>query len=267
MKRFLVCLVGVGVASLGHAQSHVQSLFQGAWTGQAAAVRGALESGQVNVNMAMDDGTTALIAATSRGHESVVDVLLEGDADPNLAKDDGETALIIASMYAMNSIAGALIESGADVNAKDTRGRSAWTWAAWGENESLQSLLKKSGADGSGEADPFQGGAVVDTFETRPDWKKGKTPKISEELREAGIAGNVELRVILEQNGKVRSVELLQGLHDELDREVLELVQKWTFSPGELQGKPVPGVMNLEVEFVLAGKRDGYVRTRAHMLP
>ena len=59
-------------------------------------------------------------------------------------------------------------------------------------------------------------------FETPPRMKKGKVPKISNDLRKAGVAGTVRLRVVVEPDGKARSVELLEGLEDELDEEVLE---------------------------------------------
>ena len=127
----------------------------------------------------------------------------------------------------------------------------------------LASLLKSSGADVSGEADPFRDGTPVTTFETRPDLKKGKTPKISEDLRKSGVAGKVVLECIIDADGKVRSVELEEGLHEELDKEILEEVAKWRFEPGEIQGKPVPGVMGIEITYTAAGKRDGHIITRA----
>ena len=135
MKRFLVVAITIGITPMASGQNAIaRSFFQGAWTGQAQAVKTAIASGQIDIDMATRDGTTALIAATSRGHGDVVEVLIEGGADVNLANEEGETALLIAAMYAMNPIATDLIEAGADVNAVDALGRSPWTWASWGEN-------------------------------------------------------------------------------------------------------------------------------------
>lgn len=261
--RVVSMLLVVGVAESAIAQNLAQSFFRGAWTGQAAAVRSALASGSVDVNIATSDGTTALIAATSRSDEDVVDVLIEGGADVNLANDGGETALLLASMYGMNSIATKLIEADADVNARDALGRSPSTWAAWGDNDALTSLLKNSGADISGESDPFRDGTPVETFHTRPDFKKGKTPKISDDLRKSGVAGAITFRIVVEADGKVRSLELIEGLHEELDREVLEAAKKWEFEPGTIQDKPVAGFMTVEITYTAAGSRDGHIITRA----
>ncbi len=42
MKRFLFWFFAIGITGLGLAQNLTQSLIAGAWSGQAAAVRGAL---------------------------------------------------------------------------------------------------------------------------------------------------------------------------------------------------------------------------------
>ena len=261
MQRLLFWVFAIGIAELGLAQNLAQSLINGAWSGQPAAVRGALASGRVDVNLTTPDGDTPLMLASLAGHDNIIDILLEGGADPNLANKAGETALILASKYGFNNVATKLIEAGAGVNAHDLSDRSAWTWASWGGNASLQSVLKASGADESGKVDPFDDAAPIDRYETRPQKTKGKVPKIPKALREAGVAGTVQLRVVVGRDGKTQSVELLEGLADELDQELLEQAQKWKFSPGEIQNKPVVGVVTVKIDYPAGGGREGHLMT------
>ena len=69
MKRFLFCLFAIGIAESGPAQNLTQSLIQGAWAGQPAAVRGALASGRVNINVTTEQGDTPLMLASLAGHD------------------------------------------------------------------------------------------------------------------------------------------------------------------------------------------------------
>lgn len=216
MKCFLLCFFAIGIAASGLAQNLARSLIQGAWAGQPAAVRGALASGRVNVDVTTEAGDTPLMLASLAGHGNVIDILLEGGANPNLTNDAGETALILASKYGFNAVAAALIEAGADVNPQDASGRTPWTWASWGENEKLVSLLKASGSDRSGKVDPFDGGAPVDRFETTPDMTK-------------------------------------------YNRNALEASKKWRFDPGEVQNKPVDGIVTMSL--IYAPGRDERVVT------
>ncbi len=130
MKRFLFCFFAIGIAELALAQNLAQSLIAGAWSGSAAAVRGALASGRVDVNVTTRDADTPLMLASLAGHDNVIDILLEGGANPNLTNEAGETALILASKYGFNAVAADLIEAGADVNPQDASGRTPWTWAS-----------------------------------------------------------------------------------------------------------------------------------------
>lgn len=261
MKALSLCLLTLGAATLGLAQNLTQSLIDGAWSGQALAVRSALESGRVDVDVTTTDGDTPLMLASLAGHEKVIRILLEAGADAKLANNAGETPLILASKYGFNAVAVDLIEAGADVNAQDESGRSAWTWASWGENEPLMSLLKASGADRSGKADPFDDGAPVDRFETRPEMTKYREPKMPKTLRESGIDGTIELRVVIDRDGKLKTVELIEGIHEELDKNVLDATEKWRYEPGEIQGKPVEGLVRVLLVYT-PGESEARVTTR-----
>jgi len=247
--RYLFATFCLTVSYGVSAQNLASSLMQAAWSGQAAAVRSALASGRVDVDVENNDGTTPLFMASLAGHEAVVDILVAASADVNKASAEGETPMIVASKYGFTAVAIQLIEAGGDVNAEDVSGRTAWTWAHWGENEELKRLLKASGSDGSGEVDPFENGAPVDRFEKNPVLRKVGKIKMPKALKDEVVRGTVRIRMIVDRDGRPGSFELLEGIHDELDANALKSAAKWRFHPGEIQGRKVVGQVVAAVEY------------------
>lgn len=235
-------------------QSPAAELYQAAWTGQAAVVRSALARG-ADADLRLDeDGTSPLYMASLAGHEAVLDVLIEAGANVDIATSGGETPIIAASKYGFTRIAAKLIEAGADVNAADQHGRTAIVWASWGENAALERLLMASGSDGSSISDPFEDSVPIDRFEKDPQLTKTGKIKMPRALKDEAVTGTVTLRVIVDRKGKPLSVDLVEGIHDELDENILKAAKKWRFNPGEVQGKPVVSQLNAVIEFVPANQ-------------
>lgn len=253
----MTTLLAGALATTSHAQDLRWSYIEGARTGQIIAVRSALQSGQVDVDFAFDDGNTALMYASLAGHEGVVDAVLEAGADVHRVNQNGETALILASMYGFTSIAAKLIDAGSDVDAKDASGRTAWTWAHWGQNPGLRSLLEASGAKGGGKTDPFDPGAPVERYEKTPRMTRYRAPKIPEDLKKKPVEGALKLRLVVKRDGRPAEIVLVEGFHEELDKNVLDAATKWKFEPGEIQGKPVDGIVDVHVRFLRGGDPDG----------
>jgi ankyrin repeat protein len=99
------------------------------------------------VNRKDDNGWTALHFAANRGHEAVVQLLLNKGADINAKTKTGTTALHIAAQRGSEVVVRLLIDRGADVEAKDNRGEMALHRAARGGKEAVVRLLIDSGAD------------------------------------------------------------------------------------------------------------------------
>ncbi len=76
----------------------------------------------LDVNAALDDGTTALHAACSNGRQHVADLLLERGADVGRADRAGRTALHVAVEQGHNKVATWLLEKGAGVHEGDAGG-------------------------------------------------------------------------------------------------------------------------------------------------
>ncbi|KAE8450749.1 hypothetical protein EG329_005662 [Mollisiaceae sp. DMI_Dod_QoI] len=92
---------------------------------------------------------TALVWATSNGHEGVVRLLLEKGADIEASDNSGQTALICAAYWGREAIVRSLLEKGAEISAKDFNGKTAREVAARARHEAVVKLLSPSDVDSS----------------------------------------------------------------------------------------------------------------------
>jgi protein TonB len=76
-------------------------------------------------------------------------------------------------------------------------------------------------------------------------------PKYSERARKAKRQGTVVLQLIVDEHGRPQDLKVSRALGLGLDQEALEAVKKWTFKPGMKDGKPVPVIATIEVNFRL----------------
>jgi periplasmic protein TonB len=76
-------------------------------------------------------------------------------------------------------------------------------------------------------------------------------PEYSEEARKAKFQGTVLLFVVVDEKGLPRDIKILRPLGLGLDQKAVEAVEKWKFSPGKKDGKPVAVQAQIEVNFRL----------------
>jgi TonB family protein len=76
-------------------------------------------------------------------------------------------------------------------------------------------------------------------------------PEYSEEARKAKFQGTVVLFVVVDEHGNPRDLKVVRPLGLGLDQKAIEAVEKWKFSPGKKDGKPVPVQATIEVNFRL----------------
>ncbi|MGE0462144.1 MAG: TonB family protein [Vicinamibacterales bacterium] len=78
-------------------------------------------------------------------------------------------------------------------------------------------------------------------------------PEYTKEALDAKIQGQVVLRVVVEADGSVGRVSVVESLDDThgLDRAAAEAASLWRFEPGRKDGKPVPVSVELEFVFTL----------------
>ncbi len=76
-------------------------------------------------------------------------------------------------------------------------------------------------------------------------------PEYSEEARKAKFQGTVLLYVEVDEKGNPRDIRVIRPLGLGLDQKAIEAVEKWKFSPGKKDGKPVAVQAQIEVNFRL----------------
>ncbi len=86
---------------------------------------------------------------------------------------------------------------------------------------------------------------------TAPKALKTPEPLYTEEARKKKIQGTVLLRVIVAPDGKAHYIEITRSLGYGLDEQAIASVKQWEFQPSELNGTPVPVLINIQVSFHL----------------
>ena len=76
-------------------------------------------------------------------------------------------------------------------------------------------------------------------------------PKYPEEYRLARISGIVIVEAAISETGTVGDVRLLKSVAPEMDMAAIHAVRQWTFQPATQDGKPVPVLFNLTINFLL----------------
>ncbi len=76
-------------------------------------------------------------------------------------------------------------------------------------------------------------------------------PNYTDVARKASIVGIVIVEAIIDEHGNVDNVKVIKGLPMGLSEEAVTAVRKWKFRPGTMNGKAVPVIFNLTVNFTL----------------
>lgn len=107
------------------------------------------------------------------------------------------------------------------------------------------------GAPGGGE--PF--GYAVHDVDVRPAVRHRVTPEYPDQARRTGTQGRVVLRLLVDEHGHARHVSVLEAMPDGMFEQcALDAVARWSFTPGQRDGRPVPTWVHLPLRFDLAGR-------------
>ena len=82
-----------------------------------------------------------LMAATVKGYDAIVDILLAHKVNPDITDDNGETAAHYAVLFKKYSIVEKLVNANADFNLKNKTNKSAMDYAISYNDEKLNKLL------------------------------------------------------------------------------------------------------------------------------
>lgn len=110
-----------------------------------------------------------------------------------------------------------------------------------------------SGGTGRGSGDGF---SQNDFRLTQARYRETPKPSYPEQARKEGQQGRVLLRVLVDQEGKSKSVEVSRSSGSQtLDRAAVEAIRLWRFSPARYGDKPVESWVRIPVDFRLTDGR------------
>jgi len=148
-KLWILGLIGflmiAGSAQLSNYMHQDRVIIKAVLDGNSAEARRLLENG-VDVNIRANNGTTALMAAASRGDMELVKLLIDYGADVNATCDRGATALIDAVHKDHKDVVRTLLASKADPNIKDGSKATALSVATQNKNQDIIDMLREHGA-------------------------------------------------------------------------------------------------------------------------
>jgi len=105
---------------------------------------------------------------------------------------------------------------------------------------------------GPGSGGGFGGGAYrIGGGVSAPQVLSKVEPEYSEEARKAKWQGTVVLSLVVDDQGRPQGLKVLRSLGLGLDQKAIEAVEKWRFKPGMKDGKAVPVMATIEVNFRL----------------
>jgi TonB family protein len=86
---------------------------------------------------------------------------------------------------------------------------------------------------------------------TAPKVTYAPDPRYSEQARAAHYEGSVVLWLVVDTKGLPQEVKVQRSLGMGLDEEAIKAVKQWRFQPATKDGKPVPVMINVQVNFRL----------------
>lgn len=76
-------------------------------------------------------------------------------------------------------------------------------------------------------------------------------PIYPESARKEGVEGTVVLEIIIDQEGRVRKVEVLKSLGEELDNAAIKAIEQFKFRPAQINDEKVAVKINYGIKFIL----------------
>lgn len=80
-----------------------------------------------------------------------------------------------------------------------------------------------------------------------PSYHPDPTPNLAS--LQPGAAGDVVLDAVIDENGHISKLTVLQSLGPAIDQNVIATVEQWVFTPATLDGKPVPSGQELHFHY------------------
>lgn len=143
--------------------------------------------------------------------------------------------------------AGVLSDSSAEPDSQGSgSGAGVGTGQGTGIGEGAGAGIGPGSGGGTGGG-PYRPGSGI----TAPDLLHEVRPAFTEEARRQGIEGEVVLEIVVRSDGRVGDVRVVHGLGGGLNRNAVDAVKQWRFSPARRHGVPVDVLVEVAVAFKL----------------
>ena len=76
-------------------------------------------------------------------------------------------------------------------------------------------------------------------------------PSYTSNAMRAKVQGIVTMEAVVRADGSIGAAKVLRSLHRELDAVAVGTVMRWKFAPAMLDGKAVPVLVEVEMQFTL----------------
>ncbi|MCO4771761.1 MAG: TonB family protein [Deltaproteobacteria bacterium] len=120
----------------------------------------------------------------------------------------------------------------------------------------LAVLAPPSSAEGAPKEEAENAAPTGPQLTKAPELLEDATPQYPEELRREGIGGDVLVRIVIDEEGRVSSTEVLDSLHPELDAAAMAAAKQMVFSPAEVDGEPAAISIDYTFGFVPSAEAD-----------
>ncbi|MBN1560688.1 TonB family protein [candidate division KSB1 bacterium] len=207
-------------------------------------------------------GHTALLYALEFGQPEIAKILIDAGADIKSIDIYNNSTLIFAASRGYSDIVESLVAKGVDINTKTKKDETAAVMAQKNEYDDIVRFLLQNGADSTGlvfvdSAAVAAEQALAEMYDTPPE-PVGGLPAIQKRLRypkkakEAGLVGNVKLKVTVDKRGRVSKTEVVESFGDEeCDNAAKNAVQGARWKAAEKDKKKVEAWTDIVVEFKL----------------
>jgi TonB family protein len=108
-----------------------------------------------------------------------------------------------------------------------------------------------NGGRGNHDGDGFESSGAINGPIVGPQVVYHPEPEFSEEARKAKLQGVVVLEIQVDSSGHAQIIRVSQPLGLGLDEKAVEAVQRWRFRPATRNGRAVPAIATVYVNFRL----------------
>ncbi len=156
------------------------------------------------------------------------------------------SAVILVAVLAAAGVVGATVFS----SVADIEADSPMLTRSWSTEDEKPPAEKKIDESEYEKLKTRDAEEICDTI-THPVVIEKVNPKYPEEARKEKIMGLVTVEAVINENGTVDDLEVLDSAHESLSVAAVDAIEQWKFEPALCDGKPVGVYYNLTVAFRL----------------